>query len=321
MNTCEGYEELISAFIDGMLSDRDRIALMEHMAHCSACQNYFNDQIEIHDAVMDDMDAIRVPDGFAGTVMERVRMTPQIPKTGRPRVIRWRQWAALAACCVLAALGLWKLGPDRPDHAEDVNTADRQIASKAMPETAGSGSAEISGGGIEDTSVTAASDDAAADAGQALPVPETPPVPNPGQPDTKLRTSDTFSQNAGQVQTAAAPPSEAGKSADTEAESVAPSEPASVDPSANTGIALLQEQDSEGLPDDPPYAGILITASPLAAAWVEENLDSVWIAGESYEMNAGEYQALKEFLSAQDAEFSETAGPSGSEGFLLMAAE
>ncbi|MDE7245326.1 MAG: zf-HC2 domain-containing protein [Oscillospiraceae bacterium] len=287
MNTCEGYEELISAFIDGMLSDRDRLALMEHMAHCSACQNYFNEQIAIHDAVMDDMDSMRVPDGFAGTVMERVRTTPQNKKTGKP-FLHWRQWAALAACCLLAALGLWKIGP-----VED--TSDMQVVSQPAPESAVT--TGISGSG--------AAPYTAADSGEPLSMPETE------QTMPKVRNSGAASQ------TQAAPTAEAGKSADAAPEY--PAEFAALPSDPEAGTALLD--DAGGFPVQTSYAGILTTASPLAAAWVEENLDSVWIAGACYEMNAGEYQALKEFLSAQDAVFSETAGPAGSEGFLLVAAD
>ena len=53
MRTCEEYEALISAFIDGALADEDRAELMAHMAECPACQAYFDDQIAIHDALAD----------------------------------------------------------------------------------------------------------------------------------------------------------------------------------------------------------------------------------------------------------------------------
>ena len=51
MRTCEEYEALISAFIDGALDDDSRGELMVHMAQCPACQAYFDDQIAIHDAL------------------------------------------------------------------------------------------------------------------------------------------------------------------------------------------------------------------------------------------------------------------------------
>ena len=65
MRTCEEYEALISAFIDGALADEDRAELMAHMAECPACQAYFDDQIAIHDALAD-ME-VKAPEGFAAT--------------------------------------------------------------------------------------------------------------------------------------------------------------------------------------------------------------------------------------------------------------
>ena len=43
MRTCEEYEVLISALIDGALSEEDRAELVAHMAECPACQAYFNE--------------------------------------------------------------------------------------------------------------------------------------------------------------------------------------------------------------------------------------------------------------------------------------
>ena len=54
MRTCGEYEDMISAFIDGALAERDRAALMEHMAACPACQEYFDQQIALHDALLAD---------------------------------------------------------------------------------------------------------------------------------------------------------------------------------------------------------------------------------------------------------------------------
>ncbi len=122
MRTCEEYEALVSAFIDGALTAEEREMLMEHMASCPACQQYFDDQIAIHDALTD-LEA-EVPEDFTEKVMAKVRLTaqnwPEPEKPGK-RVIafpRWRQWAALAACCVVAALGVWGLsGQKAPEDA------------------------------------------------------------------------------------------------------------------------------------------------------------------------------------------------------------
>lgn len=105
MRPCEEYEDLISAFLDGALAESDRGRLMEHMASCPACQAYFDDQIAIHDAFV--RGGAPAPEVLAPSVMERVRSAPQ--KAERKRILlRWQSCAALAACCALVVLGLWR---------------------------------------------------------------------------------------------------------------------------------------------------------------------------------------------------------------------
>ena len=90
MRTCGEYEDMISAFIDGALAERDRAALMEHMAACPACQEYFDQQIALHDALLADAEAICPPEDFAADVMARVRFTPQEKR--KQTAVRLRRW-------------------------------------------------------------------------------------------------------------------------------------------------------------------------------------------------------------------------------------
>lgn len=131
MKSCETYETLISAFIDGELAGSDQAELMEHMASCPSCQAYFDDQIAIHDA-MERLQA-QAPEGFAASVMERVRSTPQEkPEKKAVPFPRWRRWTALAACCAAAVLGVWAFGGSL-DQAK-VTTVYYRSADSAMPE-------------------------------------------------------------------------------------------------------------------------------------------------------------------------------------------
>lgn len=114
MRTCGEYEELISAFIDGALPEREQAELMEHMAGCTGCQQYFDDQIALHDA-LSGLEDVPAPADLAGRVMEQVRSTAQErpARRGPGPLPRWGRWAALAACCALVLLGAWRLlGPD-----------------------------------------------------------------------------------------------------------------------------------------------------------------------------------------------------------------
>lgn len=105
MRPCEEYEDLISAFIDGVLPEADRERLMEHMASCPACQAYFDDQVAIHDAFV--RGEAPAPERLASAVMAQVCSTPQRAKR-KPILLRWQSYAALAACCALVVLGLWR---------------------------------------------------------------------------------------------------------------------------------------------------------------------------------------------------------------------
>lgn len=127
MRPCEEYEDLVSAFIDGVLPETDRERLMAHMASCPACQAYFDDQIAIHDAFV--RGEAPAPEDFAPAVMDQVRAAPQ--KAERKRILlRWQSWAALAACCALAALGLWRFQIWQSERAwEDLTENFKQSAS------------------------------------------------------------------------------------------------------------------------------------------------------------------------------------------------
>lgn len=114
MKPCEEYEVWISAFLDGELSAENRAELMEHMAACRSCQQYFDDLVAIHDAL--DQEEVPVPEGFAEQVMARVGETEQEKPRRAILLPQWRQWTALAACCALVLLGLWSLRNARGDH-------------------------------------------------------------------------------------------------------------------------------------------------------------------------------------------------------------
>ena len=109
MRTCEEYEALISALIDGALSEEDRAELVAHMAECPACQAYFNDQLVIHDALSGLED--QAPAGFTARVMDQVRRESAPERKPEKKVVAfplWRRYAAMAACCaVVAAAGFW----------------------------------------------------------------------------------------------------------------------------------------------------------------------------------------------------------------------
>lgn len=148
MRTCAEYEILVSAFIDGRLEAADRAELMAHMEGCPSCQEYFDAQIAIHDAIAQ-MEEAHAPEGFTSQVMEQVRKTPQGGaghKVKKAVFTKWKRWAALAACCGVVALGLWSF--QRQGTAEQAGAnqaADASISGRAMPAPASAGPADAGG--------------------------------------------------------------------------------------------------------------------------------------------------------------------------------
>lgn len=106
MRDCGTYEAWISALLDGELDPKYQVELMDHLADCPGCRQYFDDLMAMGDALAD-MEA-SAPGDFAQSVMDAVARTPQVPAKKDRRAARpWRRWAAMAACLVLAVGTLW----------------------------------------------------------------------------------------------------------------------------------------------------------------------------------------------------------------------
>jgi len=125
MGPCEEYRERVSAMLDDRLSSGEKLELMEHLASCPDCRAYFDDQLAIHEAFAD-LEAA-APVGFAESVMERVRLTPQERKKPTARS-RWQHWAAAAACCAVAVLGVWTMGGPQAEKDAVMDVADYTVA-------------------------------------------------------------------------------------------------------------------------------------------------------------------------------------------------
>lgn len=127
MSMCEQYAEKISAFMDGELSEKERLEVMEHLAVCPACKDYFEDQLAIREAIREAEDT--APAGFTQRVMDAVSATPQQKKK---TAHRWQSWAAAAACCALALLGVYGGSMKKPDAPAAMNYALEQKQSEAV---------------------------------------------------------------------------------------------------------------------------------------------------------------------------------------------
>lgn len=131
MVVCKEYESQISALMDDELTTEERIAVLEHLAQCPACQAYWEDLLSVRDALRTQAES--TPDGFAEAVMARVHDTKQDVVSERTvlRFPQWKRFAALAACCAVVLLGIWAIP------GVDNNSMDKAMTNgSAAPERA-----------------------------------------------------------------------------------------------------------------------------------------------------------------------------------------
>lgn len=108
MKYCEEYTALLDLFVDGELPLAEMERVRAHLAVCPGCRGYVDDALAIRAGLSDVEDTV-VPEGFAGSVMERVRRdagrSAKTVELKRRSVRRWTgALAALAACCALVIL-------------------------------------------------------------------------------------------------------------------------------------------------------------------------------------------------------------------------
>lgn len=111
MGSCDEILELISAALDGPLSEADQAALDAHLAICPACSALFQELSALHTAASA-LEEVPAPEGFAAAVMARVSAEAEqeqpdrvIPFPKKARRSHWKQWTATAAVAAIVALG------------------------------------------------------------------------------------------------------------------------------------------------------------------------------------------------------------------------
>ena len=110
MKACTEFQALLDLFLDGELSDEEMGRVADHLDRCEACRAYIDDGLAIR-AALPRAEETAVPEGFAESVMEAVRRSPQlIPPAGRRTSRPWvRTFASLAAACFVLAVALGAL--------------------------------------------------------------------------------------------------------------------------------------------------------------------------------------------------------------------
>lgn len=348
MKTCREYETWISELIDGELSQPDRTELSEHMAVCPVCQRYFDDLIAMHDAF--DRSLEEPGEGFAPAVMARVRTARQ-EKPPRKVIAfpHWRRWTALAACCAVAALGIWGLR----DAGLPVMDAAPQAAPASLAPRGPEGEQAEDGGGAyagteadeEELPASGQEGEAAgdvmpmeADIGGDEPEPEdserkedltsagdrenlAEPVLPEDDAGTEKRTEGTEDPAPDGLLAAAQPPAD-GTSAPSEKSETPDAPETAPEPAHPEGGDALEldasanEAVSGGQPEEEtPESGVVTAFGSAARQWVEQTLQLEWESGRSYPLTAGQYADLLRTLR----EAGESFQLEEAEGYCLMA--
>ena len=284
MRTCEEYEALISALLDGALADEDREELMAHMAGCPACQAYFDDLLAIRTALSGLED--KAPAGFTDRVMDQVRRESrqtEEKENSRKTVAfpYWRRYAAMAACCAVVAIaGFWAFNGAQPSAGNVAADTASLMDSRSAP------AAEDQADGAADSGV---SGDAAG--GDIADAPLTGGEPAQDEPTSVPETDAGAAEEAGEPETF----------------SVTTADPDADDTDSGRQEDVRSEHhDGKGGSAATYYAletVTLTTGSPLAEAWVTENLGETWEAGASYALTVEQFDQIQVLLQTNGEAF------------------
>ena len=98
---CEEIEILLSAYIDGEVTDREKRATEKHIRECKVCRRLLADFSELH-SLYKELEPVEAPKGFRQRVTQRidVRPKPRFGLTWRfPRLVYSFSFALIIVLC------------------------------------------------------------------------------------------------------------------------------------------------------------------------------------------------------------------------------
>jgi len=107
---CNKYQELISAYIDGMLSLQEEEQLKVHMQECADCEATYHALKQIVGGCKQ-LEMLKVPEDFHEQLMSRIgeKEGPSIAVTSKKGRWRWQYSGALVATLLVGGLCLTQL--------------------------------------------------------------------------------------------------------------------------------------------------------------------------------------------------------------------
>lgn len=103
MKKCEEFAPLLSAFVDGELTEEERAEVLAHVSECEKCRRLLGELTALH-AALSELEDEDVPAGFTEDVMAAVRAEKAAAKPQVKKRSTWRRWMPMAACAAIVAL-------------------------------------------------------------------------------------------------------------------------------------------------------------------------------------------------------------------------
>ena len=103
MKECEEFAPLLSAFVDGELTEDERAEVLAHVSECEKCRRLLGELTALH-AALGELEDEDVPAGFTEGVMAAVRAEKAAKKPQTKKRSAWRRWMPMAACAAIVAL-------------------------------------------------------------------------------------------------------------------------------------------------------------------------------------------------------------------------
>lgn len=101
----EEYIELISAAVDGTLTEAETARLQSHLAQCADCRSLLRDMQDLH-AALRSLPTEEPPNHLTGRILSALAGDNVTPLPAR-RSMGWKRWASSAAVIALILAGAW----------------------------------------------------------------------------------------------------------------------------------------------------------------------------------------------------------------------
>ncbi len=102
--SCEAARELIFDYVDGQLSERDEIMLLEHINSCDSCATELRDAKKVLELIKSAR--FDAPSELRRSVMDEISKIPQDSKILTPKKKYFIPWGTIAAACAVVMLTL-----------------------------------------------------------------------------------------------------------------------------------------------------------------------------------------------------------------------